>query len=371
MAKRDYYEILGVSRNATESEIKRAYRKSARKYHPDANPNNREEAREKFKEVSEAYEVLVDPEKRRLYDAYGHEGVSSKFGPQGFTWQHFTHTDDLKDIFGDFFDLESIFGGGIFRDLFGRPTRPRARRGGDIGVRLRLSLEEIATGIEKGITLSRYERCPECEGKGGKGAMKCPACNGRGEVTRTSRGVFGFQSIVRTTCERCGGTGEVFSQTCKKCGGSGRVKVEKTFKVKIPAGVTTGNYIPLRGEGHYGPGGRGNIIVEIEEKEHSLFARRGDDLFISVYIPIATAVLGGEVEVPTLNSQKKVKVPSGIQSGDMIRLKRQGIPRLGGGKGDEFVRIKVYTPKKLSKEEKRLFSELSKASNKVPPPHKG
>lgn len=369
MTKKDYYEILGVSRNATQGEIKAAYRRLAKQYHPDMNPGNRKEAEEKFKELSEAYEVLVDPEKRKLYDAYGHEGVSSQFGPGGFTWQHFTHAEDLRDIFGDLF--EDFFGGGIFSEIFGRPRRARARRGGDIGVRLKLSLEEIAQGVEKEITLSRYERCPECGGRGGKGRMTCPVCGGRGEITRTSRSFFGFQSIVRTTCERCHGTGEVYSQTCKRCGGSGRVRVKKTFKVKIPAGVATGNYIPLRGEGHYGPGGSGDIIVEIEEKEHPLFLRRGDDLILSVYVPIPKAVLGGEIDVPTLNSQKKIKIPSGIQSGEVLRLKGQGIPHLGGGRGDELVRIKVYIPKKLNKEEKRLFSELLKVSNRVPPPHKG
>lgn len=372
-AKRDYYEILGINRNASEDEIKQAYRRLAKQYHPDMNPQDRAGAEEKFKELSEAYEVLMDRNKRQLYDQYGHEGVSQRFGPGGFQWRDFTHTEDLRDIFGNIFDLGSIFeGGSIFDAIFGTPrTRQQARTaGGDIRVRIKLSLEEIAEGTSKEITLSRYERCPVCNGKGGKDVSTCPVCKGSGEQTRRSQSIFGFQSIIRTTCERCRGAGQIMRDRCPNCGGEGRVREQRTIKVNIPAGVAEGNYIPLRGEGHFGPEGRGNIFVEIEEKEHPLFNRQGDDIVVQVPISIATAVLGGEISVPTLNGNQPMKIPPGTQSGTVFRRRGAGIKHLGGGRGDELVEVVIHIPKKLSGEEKELFQRLSKLATEVPPPRR-
>ncbi len=371
MAKRDYYEILGVSRNATTDEIKQAYRRLAKQYHPDMNPTNKKEAEEKFKELSEAYEVLVDNEKRKLYDQYGHEGVSQRFSPGGFQWRDFSHAEDLKDIFGDIFDFGQIFRGfgeGSIFDLFtrSRPTRAQATRGRDIHIRLRLTLEEIAHGTTKELTFSRFEKCETCNGKGGTGTTTCSHCQGRGETRHVSRSVFG-QFIQVTTCSECAGTGQQIKNLCSKCSGEGRIRVPKTLKVVIPPGVSTGNFIPLRGEGHYGPGGRGDVIIEIEEKEHPLFVRKHDDLVVEVPISYTTAILGGELEVPTLDGKKKIKINPGTQHGELIRIKNAGIKRLNGGKGDEIIRIAIHIPKHLSTREKDLLKELERIRTENPP----
>ncbi|MEO0083554.1 MAG: molecular chaperone DnaJ [candidate division WOR-3 bacterium] len=376
MAKRDYYEVLGVSRNATTDEIKQAYRRLAKQYHPDMNPDNRKQAEEKFKELSEAYEVLVDEEKRRLYDQYGHEGVSQRFSPGGFQWRDFSHAEDLKDIFGDIFDFSSIFRdfneGSIF-DLFTRSPTRRARaksRGGDIHVRLRLSLEEIAEGTTKEIAFSRFEKCDACKGIGGSGTTVCPSCQGSGEKRQVSRSVFG-QFVQITTCPECNGEGKVIKTRCAKCVGEGRIRVNRTLKVYIPAGVSTGNYIPIRNEGHYGAGGRGDVIIEIEEKEHPLFVRSGDDIVVELPISITTATLGGEINVPTLNGNKKIKIPAGVQPNEIIRLRGYGIKKLNGGRGDELVKIVVHIPKHISNQERQLLNELEKIrSENIPEPRK-
>lgn len=372
--KRDYYEILGVSRNATEEEIKQAYRRLAKQYHPDMNPHNRKEAEEKFKELSEAYEVLLDKDKRRLYDQYGHEGVVRGFGPGGFDFRRdFTHAEDLRDIFGDFFRGFGDFGAGsIFDTLFGTgetQTR-RVARGRDIHIRLRLSLEEIAEGTTKEITISRFEKCAECQGKGGKGTQTCPVCKGRGETRQVSRSVFG-QFVQISTCPNCNGQGETIKDSCANCKGEGRVRAQRTIKVRIPAGVRTGNYLPLHGEGHYGPGGRGDVIIEIEEKEHPLFTRQNDDIVVEVPISITTAILGGEIEVPTLNGEKAIKINPGTKSNSVIRIRGAGIKHLDGGKGDELVKITVHIPEKISSRERELLKELAKHQTEpVPPPRK-
>ncbi len=375
MAKRDYYEVLGISKNSSADEIKQAYRRLAKQYHPDMNPDDRKGAEEKFKELSEAYEVLIDPKKKELYDQYGHEGVSQRFSPGGFQWQDFSHADDLKDIFGDF-DLSSIFrgfGGSSIFDLFtggSEVTRSRKARGRDIHVRLRLTLEEIAEGTTKEISFSRYEKCDECKGVGGTGKVTCSACQGRGEKKHVTRSVFG-QFVQITACSECQGEGQVIKNKCSKCNGDGRMRVERTIKVNIPSGVSTGNYIPLRGEGHFGPGGYGNVIIEMEEKEHDLFLRSGDNIVFELPISVTTASLGGETEIPTLNGRKKIKIPSGIQSNEIIRVKGAGIKRLNGGRGDELVQVAVHIPKHLSNQEKTLLNEWEKIrSESIPQPRK-
>ncbi len=375
VTKRDYYEVLGVSRNATPEEIKSAYRRLAKEYHPDRNPNNRAEAEEKFKELSEAYEVLADPEKRRVYDMYGHEGVAGQFGPNGFDFRrHFTHSDDLEDIFGDILRGFGGEGGTIFDLLFGgaapRATGRRAR-GRDIIVRMRLSLGEIAEGVTKEVSFSRYEPCSECGGAGGAGKIACPTCRGQGRVKQQTRSVFG-QFVQVSTCPDCGGTGERYRNTCRQCSGEGRVRRLRTLKVRIPAGVSAGTPIVLHNEGHWGPGGQGDVVIEIEEKEHPLFLRQGDNIIVEVPVSIPTAILGGKINVPTLNGVKEIELPPGTNSGTVLRIRGAGIKRLeGGGSGDELVRIVVHIPKHLSREEKMLYKQLAaNQSESLPEPRK-
>lgn len=372
--KKDYYEVLGVSRNATLEQIKSAYRRLAKEYHPDRNPENRKEAEEKFKELSEAYEVLADPEKRRMYDAYGHEGVSSQFGPGGFDFRrHFTHEEDLEDIFGDI--LRGFGGGtgGVFDLLFGsqgtRTTRQQAR-GRDIIIRMRLSLEEIASGVTKEVSFSRYEVCSECHGAGGTGRIACGTCAGQGRIRRQTSSIFG-QFVQVSTCPDCAGSGERVKNVCRKCNGEGRIRQGRTLKVKIPAGVMPGMPILLRNEGHWSPGGSGDVVIEVEEKEHPLFVRDDGNVMVEVPISIPVAVLGGRIKVPTLNGFKEIDIPAGTNSGTVLRLRGQGIKRLQGGSGDLLVKIVIHIPKRLSQKERTLYKQLTEAqSEPVPEPRK-
>lgn len=378
MAKRDYYEVLGVSRDATPDEIKRAYRRLAKQYHPDMHQDNKEEAAEKFKEISEAYEVLMDKEKRAAYDTYGHAGVEKTFGKGGFDWSDFTRFEDIRDIFRGFDDFFET--GSIFDIFFGRPAtraRPRERvrmRGSDIKIRLKLALEEIKTGVEKKLRINRFEPCTNCNGTGAKPGSRveeCPLCHGSGELREVSRSLFG-QFVQVRTCPRCGGEGKIMTQPCPKCKGEGRVKSETTINIKIPKGVGTGNYITLRGEGNAGPnnGPRGDLIVIIEEKEHELFERKGNDLYCRIPISFSVAALGGEVEVPTLDGKVRLKIPSGTQTGKLFRLRGKGLPEVGSGReGDEYVEVVVWTPTHLSRHEIDLFRELAKyEEEKIPKP---
>lgn len=374
--KRDYYEVLGVSRNATLDEIKAAYRRLAKEYHPDRNPDNRAQAEEKFKELSEAYEVLADPEKRRIYDMYGHEGVAGQFGPGGFDFRrHFTHREDLEDIFSDLLSGFGGEGGTIFDLLFGAPssrvrTTTRRSRGKDIVVRIRLTLEDIAQGVTKEISFSRYEPCPDCSGAGGSGRIVCNTCGGQGRVQRQTRSVFG-QFVQITTCPDCSGTGERWRSICPRCEGEGRIRQTRTLKVRIPAGVSAGTPIVIHNEGHWGPGGKGDVIIEVEEKEHPLFVRQGDDVIVEVPVSIPTAVLGGKVKVPTLNGVKEIELAPGTQFGTVFRLRGAGIKRLEGGSGDLLVRVVVHIPRHLNREEKALFKKLADIqSEPVPGPRK-
>ncbi|MGQ9679064.1 MAG: J domain-containing protein [bacterium] len=364
--KRDYYEVLGVSRNATSDEIKTAYRRLAKEYHPDRNPNNRTEAEEKFKELSEAYEVLADPQKRRMYDMYGHDGVAGQFGPGGFDFRrHFTHSEDLEDIFGD---ILSGFGGSrtIFDLLFGGAEARRVERrarGRNIVVRLRLSLEEIARGVTKEVSFSRLEACSDCSGVGGTGKITCSTCRGQGRVKHQRSSIFG-QFVEVVTCPDCGGTGESFRTQCRRCGGEGRVRQSRTLKVQIPPGVSVETPIVLHGEGHWGPGGPGDVVIEIEEKKHPIFLRQGDDILVEISVPVPIAVLGGKVEVPTIDGTKEIELPPGTQSGTVFRLRGAGIKRLrGGGSGDELIRVVVHIPKHPSREEKTLYKRLAEVQS--------
>jgi molecular chaperone DnaJ len=365
MTKRDYYEILGVSRTATVEEVKASYRKLAMKYHPDRNPGNKE-AEEKFKECAEAYEVLKDPQKRQRYDQFGHQGVNST-GFQGF--------DNINDIFSQFSDIFGGFGGGsIFDDLFGQrrgAQRSSGVDGNDLKITVSLTLEEIAEGVEKTLKVKHYKECQTCEGSGakpGSGYDKCSNCNGSGEIRQVSRSVFG-QFINVSMCPRCNGEGRIIKDKCEECHGEGRLKTESTIKVNIPAGVSQGNYIPMRGYGDSGTrGGRtGSLLVFIEEAEHEHFVRDGDDVLLDLDISITDAVLGADVIVPTLAGKAKITIEQGTQPGDILRMKDKGIKHLNShGRGDQLVRVNVHIPSKVSSKEKTMLKELAKSENFKP-----
>lgn len=368
MPKRDYYEVLGVARSASPEEIKKAYRKLAMQFHPDRNPGNKD-AEEKFKEAAEAYEVLGEPEKRRRYDQFGHEGM------RGTDFRGFTDVNDIFSTFGDIFG--GGFGGSIFEEMFGGgQSRGRQRSGGaapgsDLKVRLKLTLEEIATGIEKKLKIKKWKTCDTCHGAGtssSRGMVSCPVCNGSGEIRQVSRSVFG-QFVNITTCSNCHGEGKVIREPCPTCRGEGRAQGESTIKVNIPAGVGEGNYIPLRGEGNVGRRGgpAGDIIVVIEEEQHSLFTRNGDDVVLDLLLSFPEAVLGAEIEVPTLTGRAKLKIEPGTQSGRVLRMRDKGIPRLNSfGRGDQLVRVNVWVPTSLSAQDRQLLRQLSQSENMTP-----
>ncbi len=356
--KNDYYEILGVPRDASEEEIRKAYRNLAKKHHPDMNPNNKKEAEEKFKEVSEAYEVLMDPEKRRLYDQYGHEGVSQTFRTGGFTWEDFTHFTDIEDILGDF------FGGSIFDSFFGRQARRTGpRRGGDIHLRLKVTLEEINNSSSKTFKLDRYERCDDCQGKGGSDEIACVNCGGSGQIRTQNRSIFGMVTNI-SACPRCEGSGRIIKNPCRKCSGEKRIKKNRTFEIKVPAGVSSGQYISLRNEGHWNTGGKGNVIVEFEEKEHPVFVRDRDRLIAQLLVPYSMLVLGGEAEVEILSGREKIRIPSGTQSGEVLKIRGKGMPKLNGGRGDLLLEIVAQTVDKNNGRVKKLLEELMSYEDK-------
>jgi molecular chaperone DnaJ len=367
--RRDYYDVLGLKRGASQDEIKAAYRRLAKAHHPDCNPENRTEAEEKFKELSEAYEVLADADKRRMYDAYGHEGMSRQFGPGGFDFRRdFTHVDDISDLFGDLLEGFGVGGGGGLFDLLvgGRTQSRRRARGGDIRIAVRLSLEEIADSVTRELNFNRFERCSECAGAGGKGKETCGTCGGRGQVQRRASSFLG-QFVQVQPCPDCGGSGERVREICSVCSGEGRIRKPRTLKVRIPAGVAAGNYLPLHGEGHFGPGGNGDVLVQFEEKEHQLFLRQGDDIAVELPVSISTAVMGGKLKVPTLAGEKELEIPAGTQSGTVLRVRGAGIKHLDGGVGDELVRVVIHVPRHLSREEKNLLKKLDESKSEPTP----
>lgn len=357
MAKRDYYEVFGIERDASADQIKGAYRKLALKYHPDRNPGNAE-AEAKFKEASEAYEVLSDSDKKARYDRYGHAGVEGNFSSGGFQWSDFSHANDFEDIFGDFFS--GIFGGGGRRRSRGPSGPPRGR---DLKISIELTLEEVATGVEKKINLSRLGPCEACSGTGalpGSSTDTCDTCGGVGQVQQVSRSFLG-QTVTVTDCPTCSGEGRVVRDPCKECNGEGRVRDRTSLSVRIPAGVASGNYIPLRGQGDVGlrGGPSGDCLVFIQEKEHDRFQRDGNDVIYRLPVSISQAALGDEADVPTLQGKVKMKIPAGTQSGRVFRLRGKGIPDVDGrGVGDELVEATVWTPTQLSVEERKLLEEL-------------
>jgi molecular chaperone DnaJ len=363
MARRDYYEVLGVAKTASAEEIKKAYRQLAMKHHPDRNPGDAA-AEQSFKEATEAYEVLRDPGKRTRYDQFGHAGVGGASGA-GFDFSGFDLADALRAFMRD-------FGGvGGFDDLFERGGRGRGRaaRGDDLQVRIKLTLEEIAEGVEKKIRVKHLRPCGTCEGKGGEGETVCAACHGRGQVRRVQQTPFGlFENI--SACSKCGGDGRVLREVCKVCGGDGRMSETETFSVKVPAGVSEGNFIPLRSMGDVGPRGgpAGDLVVLIEEKPHSVFDREGSDLHVVVPIGFAVAALGGRIEVPTLDGASgSVDVPAGTPSGKVMTMRGRGLPNLRGGRGDLMARLVVWVPDRLSRDEKKIVEEMGRAEGFKPP----
>ncbi len=369
MAKRDYYEVLGLSKDASKDEIKKAYRKLAMKYHPDKNPDDKD-AEEKFKEVAEAYAVLGDDEKRQKYDRFGHaaESMGGMGGGDPFGFGGIDLSEALRQF------MEQGFGG--FGDIFGGGAGTRRRRGGnrrgaDLQIRLKLTLEEIATGTRKKIKVNKKIECATCNGSGAAKYSKtvsCPICKGSGEIRQVSQSLFG-QFVNITTCNRCNGQGQIIENPCATCAGEGRVNGTKTIEVNIPAGVKTGNYIPLNGEGHAGMrgGAAGDLIVHIEEKEHKIFDRRGDDVIVVLPVSFPDAALGASVEVPTLTGKAKLNINQGTQSGKILRMRGKGIPHLNGaGIGDQLVQVQVYVPVRLSDSDKKLLKELKESDNLKP-----
>jgi len=347
--QRDYYEVLGVSRTAAVEEIKSAYRKAALKWHPDRNPENKADAEVKFRECTEAYSALSDPQKRQLYDTYGHAGLSSAGAAQGFDHTVF---QDFHDIFGDFFGFEDLFGGG-------RRRRTRAQRGADLRYDMTLSFEEASMGVTTKIKLPRQEYCEACNGTGAKkgtGVQTCQACGGRGQLAYQQ----GFFTITRT-CPSCQGAGQIVRERCPECRGQGRLEHEKTIELRIPPGVDTGTRLRVAGEGEPGPNGgpAGDLYVVLEVKEHPFFERRGADLYCTIPVSIAQATLGTELQVPGLNGEEKLKIPEGTQSGAVFRIKGKGLadPR-GGGKGDLYYHVCVLTPTKLTREQRKLMEQV-------------
>lgn len=359
----DFYQLLGVDRNATDAEIKRAYRKLAMEYHPDRNRSPDAEA--KFKEIAEAYEVLRDPQKRAAYDRYGYAGVSGAAG--GFEFHHMDLAEALNIFMRDFGGL------GGFDSIFGGAARAEreARRGQDIRVTVKLTLSEVATGARKTVRLKTFERCATCRGTGARPGTRpstCATCGGTGEVRRAARSLFG-QFVSVSPCPTCAGEGVVVLDPCEVCRGEGRVRGERAVTVDVPPGVAGSNYLTLRGQGAAGPrnGPHGDLIVMLDIKEDERFERQGNDLVYDLALSFSQAALGGEVTVPTAVGEERVKIAPGIQTGTVLRLRGKGLPALGGGGvGDLLIRVHVWTPERLTEEQERLFRELAKIEGDPP-----
>ncbi len=366
MAKRDYYEILEVSKGASQEEIKKAYRKQALKYHPDRNPGNKE-AEEKFKEAAEAYEILSDQQKRARYDQFGHAGVGGANG--GFSGHGMT----IEDIFSQFGDIFGDFGFGGFGGFGGR-TRESGRRvtkGTNLRVKVKLNLEEINKGVEKKLKVSKYVVCDECSGTGASGSnafTTCTTCRGSGHVTRVTNTFLGQMSTTQV-CPSCEGQGRIIKSKCTKCAGEGVVRGQEVIPVKIPAGVAEGMQLSVSGKGNAARRGgvNGDLLVIIEEEEHPDLIREGNDLLFNLNLSIAQAALGGQIEVPTIDGRVKIKIEPGTQPGKILRLRGKGLPEVNSyGHGDLLVSINVYIPENLSREERKTLEKLDESPNFKP-----
>ncbi|CAA9360806.1 MAG: Chaperone protein DnaJ [uncultured Gemmatimonadetes bacterium] len=365
---RDYYEILAVERSADGDTIKKAYRKLALQFHPDRNGGDKE-AEEKFKEATEAYEVLRDADKRAAYDRYGHAGVKGRAGGgQQQQYGGFGFEDALNIFmrdFGGFGGLEDLFGGGA------RGGAGAQQRGKDLQIKLEISLAEVAAGVKKTVKIRALDPCTTCTGTGSEdpaGPVTCPGCQGAGQVRRVQRSVFG-QFVSASVCPQCQGTGQIIKNPCRKCSGDGRERGERTVEVAIPAGVSTNNYLTLRAQGNAGPrnGPRGDVIAVIEVEDDARFERDDTDLIFDLPLSFSAAALGHEVEIPTVYGEERIRIPAGTQSGETVRLRGKGLPQLGGGpRGDQLVRIHVWTPTELSAEQEELFRRLAELEGPVP-----
>lgn len=369
MEKRDYYEVLGVEKTATAEEIKKAYRKKAIQYHPDKNPGDKA-AEEKFKEAAEAYEVLSDPQKRQRYDQFGMAGMQGAggFSGGGMSMEDiFTHFGDIFEGAG--FDLGDLLGG-----RGGRSRGPRVRRGSDMRVKVHLTLEEIATGCEKKLKVRKLVQCKDCHGTGSADGRTetCQTCKGSGRTVRQQRGIFGMMQ-VQSECETCGGEGTVIRNKCPKCGGQGVLRDEEIISITIPAGVAGGMQLTVPGKGNAAPRGgvNGDLLVLIEEEEHKDFIRQESDLIYNLLLDMPTAVLGGQVQIPTLTGDVKITITPGTQPGKVLRMRGKGLPRIDQygrnyGTGDLLINVGVYIPEKLSRDERKLIEQLQNSPNIAP-----
>ncbi len=368
MAKRDYYEVLGVSKNATPEELKKAYRKLALQYHPDRNPGDKE-AEEKFKEAAEAYDVLSNPDKKARYDQFGMAGMDGAYGQGGM---------DMNDIFSQFGSIfGDLFGGGGFRtgfSGFGGGGARRVLRGTNLRIKVKLTLEEIDRGCEKKIKVSKYVSCKTCGGSGAKDGKTevCSHCHGTGVVTETKRTILGMMQ-TQSACPQCGGEGRVVKDKCPDCHGDGIVKSDEIITINIPAGVQDGMQLAMQGQGNAAPRGgiAGDLIVLIEELEHDTFERQDANLYYNAFITFADAAMGASVEIPTLNGKVKIKIDPGTPSGRVVRLRGKGLPVVNGyGRGDLLVCLNVWVPKNLTRDEKKILEDLQKHENFQPNPTK-
>lgn len=381
--KRDYYEVLGVQKGASADEIKSAYKKAALKWHPDRHVNDSESekkaAEEKFKEASEAYTILSDPDKKARYDQFGFSGVEGAAGGDPFSGAGFGNLNDiLKDLFGQGFGGFSGFGGGFGGFGGGRSSsQTRVLRGRDIRTSVTLTLEEIASGCKKQVTIERNRPCSECGGKGTKNASDiktCPSCKGSGQIQQTVNSLFG-RTVTYNTCPQCGGEGKIVTNPCRSCSGTGLVRKRETVTVTIPAGVEAGNQLTVRGEGHAAPhnGVNGDLLVVIKETEHPELMREGSNLFFTKIISVTEAILGTEITVPCLEGPYKLKLEAGTQSGTVVKLRNRGLPEINSygksyGKGDFYVKILVWIPKKLSKSEREAIESMKGSDSFTPNP---
>ena len=378
--KRDYYEVLGVNKNATDDELKKAYRKLAKRYHPDANPNNKEEAEAKFKEVNEAYENLSDPQKRKMYDQFGHagpQGFGGAGGPFGGQGGYYSYNGSGFDGFGDFGDLgdifSSIFGGGFGGGRSSSAKKQGPRKGADLNVRLDISFEQAFSGVEKEIVVTRDEECNLCHGTGakpGSSPIKCPTCHGTGQVTQVQNTILGQMQTTRT-CNTCHGTGEIINEPCEHCHGKGTIRKQPKIKVKIPAGIDDNQTVVLRGEGEPGKKGgpKGDLYITVKIKNHSLYTRKGNNVFCEIPITITQATLGAELEIPMVDGTKeKYKISEGTQTGTKFTIRNRGFKTINSNAtGDFKFTVVVQTPKRLTKEQRELLVQLAKTMNEQPP----
>ena len=368
MSKKDYYKVLGVDKNATQEDIKKAYRKLAIQYHPDKNPGDKA-AEEKFKEAAEAYEVLSDPQKRQRYDQFGHAGMGGAGGFSGGGMSMEDIFSHFGDIFGGAgFDLGDLFGGG------GRSRGPRVRRGSDMRVKVRLTLEEIATGCEKKIKVRKQVQCKSCNGTGSEDGRTetCPTCKGTGRTVRQQRGIFGMMQ-VQAECETCHGEGQIIKNKCAKCNGEGVVRDEEIITINIPAGVAAGMQLTMQGKGNAAPRGgvAGDLLILIEEEQHKDFIRQDSDLIYNLLLDMPTAILGGQIQIPTLSGEARITITPGTQPGKVLRMRGKGLPRIDQygrtyGTGDLLINVGVYIPERLSKDERKLIEKLQDSPNIAP-----